>query len=43
MWEEEEEAQSISVKNRKRRSILVKVDFYELFLSYIIYCIIFIL
>ena len=37
MWDKEE-AQKISIKKRKIRSIGLKIDFYEVFLSYIIYC-----
>ena len=37
MWKKEGEIK-VSVKKRKRRSIRIKVYFYEVFLSYIIYC-----
>ena len=40
IWEKEEEIH-ISVKKRKRRSIRIKVDLYEVCLSYIIYCLLF--
>ena len=36
LWHKEE-AKNISGNNMKRRSISMKVDFYEVFLSYIIY------
>ena len=38
---EKEEEINISGKKRKRRSIRIKVDFYEFCLSYIIYCLLF--
>ena len=37
MWEKQE-AIDISVNNRKGRSISIKVDLYEVCISYIIYC-----
>ena len=37
LWDKEE-AQKMSGKKRNRRLIRVKVDLYEVFLSYIIYC-----
>ena len=40
LWEKEEDIK-ISGKKRKRRSIRIKVDFYEVCLSYIIYCLLF--
>ena len=40
LWDKEEDIK-ISGKKRKRRSILIKVDFYEVCLSGIIYCLIF--
>ena len=40
MWEKEEEMK-LSGKNRKRLSIWIKVDFYDVCLSYIIYCLLF--
>ena len=40
LWEKEEDI-NLSRKNRKRRSIRIKVDFYEVCLSYIIYCLLF--
>ena len=38
---EKEEVQKISGKKRKRRSIRMEVDLYEVCLSYIIYCLLF--
>ena len=40
LWEKEEELK-LSGKKRKRRSIWVKVDLYEVCLSYFIYCLLF--
>ena len=40
MWEKEEGIKII-LKKRKRRSIKIKVDFYEVCLSKIIYCLLF--
>ena len=40
LWDKEG-ALNLSKKKRKRRSIRVKVDFYEVYLSYLIYCLLF--
>ena len=40
MWDMEE-AQNISGKNRKRRSMRMKVDLYKFCLPYILYCLMF--
>ena len=40
MWDKEEDIK-ISVKKSKRRSIRIKVDFYEVCLSKIVYCLLF--
>ena len=40
MWDKEEDM-NISENKRKKRSILIKVDLYEVCLSYIIYCLLF--
>ena len=40
LWEKEEEIK-LSGKKRKRLSIQIKVDFYEVCISYIIYCLLF--
>ena len=40
MWDTED-TQKISGNKSKRRSIRMEVDFYEVFLSYIIYCLLF--
>ena len=40
MWEKEDDIK-ISVNKRKRRSIFIKVDLYEVCLSVIIYCLLF--
>ena len=40
LWEKKKEIK-ISGKKRKGRSIRIKVDLYEVCLSYIIYCILF--
>ena len=37
MWEKEEDIK-VSVKNTKRHPIWIKVDLYEVCISYIIYC-----
>ena len=40
LWEKEEEI-NLSGKKRKRLPIRIKVDLYEVFISYIIYCLLF--